>query len=59
MENYLEVLTENVIKSHNIKNCMIISEKDWKPRMIIKYNDDSELSIDGDEEIKKYIKENF
>ena len=59
MENYLKLITNDMIKLHNIQSCSIITEKDLKPRLIIRYNDERLLNIDGDEEIIKYIQENF
>jgi hypothetical protein len=59
MKNYLDGITEEIINSHGIKNIGIIQEKKWKPRMIITQNDDSELIVDGDEEIIKFVDEKF
>jgi hypothetical protein len=59
MKNYLNGITEETINSHGIKNIGIIQEKKWNPRMIITNNDNSELIIDGDENIEIFITENF
>jgi hypothetical protein len=59
MKNYLDGITEEMINSRGIKNIGMIQEKNWKPRMVITRDDDSEIIVDGDEEIIKFVDETF
>lgn len=55
MKNYTEGITEDLIISNNIDKLQVIGENGLKPRMIVKYKDDKEVIIDGDEDITKFV----
>lgn len=55
MKNYTEGITEDLIISNNINKLQVIGENGLKPRMIVKYKDDKEVIIDGDEDITKFV----
>ena len=55
MKHYIEKITEEILLSNNIKNCVFIGENGFNPKMIINYLDGKEAIIDGDEDIKKFL----
>jgi len=56
MKNYTKGITEKVLDSNNIDTLQVIGEYDnLTPRMIVKYKDDTEVIIDGDEGITNFI----
>jgi hypothetical protein len=55
MKNYTEGITEEIIISNEIDKLQIMGEGEFKPRMIVKYNDGKEMVIDGDEEITEFV----
>ena len=57
MKNYLDGITEEIINSNGIGKLQTMVESGSKPRMIVKYKDGEEMTIDGDEEITKFVDE--
>jgi len=55
MKNYTEGITDEMIITNGIDKLQTIIESGSKPRMIVKYKDNKEMIIDGDEEITKFI----
>ena len=55
MNNYLNGLTEEILYKNNIKSIKNISLDGINPRLIIIYNDDNELVVDSDDEIKLFL----
>jgi hypothetical protein len=55
MTHYTEGITEEIMNSNGIGKLQTIVESGSKPRMIVKYKDGEEMTIDGDEEITKFI----
>ena len=56
MKNYTKGITEEVLDSNNIDKLQVIGEYDnLTPRMIVKYKNDTEVIIDGDEGITNFI----
>ena len=56
MKNYTKGITEEVLDSNNIDTLQVIGEYDnLTPRMIVKYKNDTEVIIDGDEGITNFI----
>lgn len=52
---YTEGITNEMIISNEIDKLQTIIESGSKPRMIVKYKDNKEMIIDGDEEITKFV----
>ena len=57
MKNYTEGITEEIMNSNGIGKLQTMVESGSKPRMIVKYKDGEEMTIDGDEEITKFVDE--
>ena len=55
MKNYTKGITEEVLDSNNIVTLQVIGEYGLTPRMIVKYKDDKEVIINGDEGITNLI----
>jgi hypothetical protein len=55
MTHYTEGIIEEIMNSNGIGKLQTIVESGSKPRMIVKYKDGEEMTIDGDEEITKFI----
>ena len=55
MKNYTEGITDEMIITNGIDKLQTIIESGFKPRMIIKYKDNKEMIINGDEEIIKFV----
>jgi hypothetical protein len=55
MKNYTEGITDEMIITNEIDKLQTIIESGFKPRMIVKYKDNKEMIINGDEEITKFI----
>ena len=55
MKNYTEGITDEMIITNGIDKLQTIIESEFKPRMIIKYKDNKEMIINGDEEITKFV----
>jgi hypothetical protein len=55
MKNYTEGITDEMIITNGIDKLQTIIESGFKPRMIVKYKDNKEMIINGDEEITKFV----
>jgi transglutaminase/protease-like cytokinesis protein 3 len=56
MKEVLENLTMQMIEKLGFKSIYIITEKSFKPRMVLTKTDDTQLIIDGENNIVKYLK---
>lgn len=57
MINIIKNLTEAILLTHNISNLNIIENKkdNWKPRLIVSYLNNDEITINGKDEIQKFL----
>lgn len=57
MINKIKNLTEAILLTHNISNLNIIENKkdNWKPRLIVSYLNNDEITINGKDEIQKFL----
>lgn len=56
MDELLEKMTMPMLEKLGFKNISIISEKYFKPRMILTKTDDTQLFFDGENVIVNYLK---
>lgn len=56
MKELLEKMTMPMFEKLGFKNISIISEKSFKPRMILTKTDDTQLFFDSENDIVNYLK---